>query len=115
MRDYAQMVANEIDRQEADGKKQIIIDNLSILYIAQFLCNIKHVSWQYEKEFRCTMGATAQGMPYVQAVPKAIYIGMNCLPDHAERLYSIGQSLQIPVQKMEFDECSESFDLKVTT
>ena len=114
MRDYAQMVANEVDRQEAAGKKQIVIDNLSIIYIAQFLCNIKHISWQYEKEFRCTMGATAKGMPYVTAVPKAIYIGMNCLPNHVERLYSIGQTLRIPVHKMEFEECSENFDLKVT-
>lgn len=114
MRDYAQMVANEVDRQEAEGKKQIVIDNLSIIYIAQFLCNIKHISWQYEKEFRCTMGATAKGMPYVTAVPKAIYIGMNCLPNHAERLYSIGQALQIPVHRMQFEDCSESFDLKVT-
>lgn len=113
MKDYAQMVANEVDRQEAEGKKQIVIDDLSIIYIAQFLCNIKHISWQYEKEFRCTMGAISKGMPYVTAIPKAIYIGMNCLPDHIERLKQIANTLHIPVYKMAFEECATMFNLGV--
>ena len=113
MKAYAQMVAAEVDRQQAEGKKAILINDLTIIYIAQFLCNIKHISWQYEKEFRCTMGATAKGMPYVEATPKAIYIGMNCLPNHEERLRSIGQALQIPVHKMVFDECASMFNLGI--
>ena len=113
MKDYAQQVANEVDRQEAEGKKQIVIDNLSIIYLSQFLCNIKHISWQYEKEFRCTMGATSKGMPYVTAVPKAIYIGMNCSPAHAEKLKAIADSLHIPVHKMVFEECAPMYNLGI--
>ncbi len=113
MKAYAQMVAAEVDRQKAERKKEILINDLSIVYMALFLCNIKHISWQYEKEFRCTMGATAKGMPYVEATPKAIYIGMNCLPNHEERLRSIGQALQIPVHKMVFDECASMFNLGI--
>ena len=59
------------------------------------------------------MGATAKGMPYVEATPKSIYIGMNCLPNHEERLRSIGQALQIPVHKMVFDECASMFNLGI--
>lgn len=113
MKAYAQMVATEVDRQQAEGKKVILINDLTIIYIAQFLCNIKHISWQYEKEFRCTMGATAKGMPYVEATPKAIYIGMNCMPNHEERLRNIGQALQIPVYKMVFEECASMFTLDI--
>lgn len=113
MKSYAQIVASEVDRQQMAGNKEILINDLSIIYIAQFLCNIKHISWQYEKEFRCTMGATGKGMPYADATPKAIYIGMNCLPCHEERLRSIGQTLQIPVYKMVFEECASMFNLGV--
>lgn len=113
MKSYAQMVAAEVDRQQAEGKKEILINDLTIIYIAQFLCNIKHISWQYEKEFRCTMGVTAKGMPYVEATPKAIYIGMNCLPNHEERLRRIGQALQIPVHKMVFEDCASMFNLGI--
>ena len=114
MKAYAQMIVNEIDRSQAARKRQVVINDLSIIYISEFLCNIKHISWQYEKEFRCTMGATAKGMPYLDARPKAIYVGMNCLPHHADRIYCIGQELQVPVHKMVFDDFSEKFELRVT-
>lgn len=115
MKAYVQKIVAEVARQQTEGKKQILINDLTIIYLALFLCNIKHISWQYEKEFRCTMGTTAAGMPYVNASPKAIYIGMKCSPCHVERLRSIGQTLQIPVHKMAFDDCSEKFDLRITT
>ena len=113
MRKYAQMVSDEVDRQIAEGNTQILIDDLSIVYAALLLCNIKHLSWKYEEEFRCTMGATSEGMPYVNAMPKAIYIGMNCKRNHAERLRSIAQELKIPVYMMKFEDCSEDFNLAI--
>ena len=114
MKEHAQMISSEVDRQEAEGKKEIVIDALSMIYLAQLLCNIKHISWQYEKEFRCTMSAIAKGMPYVVAKPKAIYIGMNCRPDHVARLKQIANTLHIPAYKMVFDECAAMFDLAIS-
>lgn len=88
-----------------------VLEDLSIVYMACWLCNIKHSSWSYEREFRCTMGATAKGMPYVEAKPKEIYVGMNCSPDHTSRLVEIAKAQQIPIFKMVFDECSSTYDL----
>lgn len=107
----ANMISNEIGNQSAQRNNQILINDLSLVYVAQFLCNIKHISWQYEKEFRCSMGATANGMPYVDAIPKAIYIGMKCLPKHEIRLRQIAKTLNIPIYKMVFEECSTMFNL----
>lgn len=112
MKKFASMVSSEIDKQTAQGKKQIVIGDLSIVYMAQYLCNIKHSSWQYEKEFRCTMGATAKGMPYVDAIPKAIYIGMNCSQQHRDELISIAKNLSIPVYQMSLAELSENYTLE---
>ena len=115
MRNYAQNIANQVDCQIEQGQKEVVIDDLSIVYLPLLLCNVKHISWQYEREFRCTMGAIAKGMPYVDAVPKAIYIGMNCIPTHVERLKTIAKTLQIPVYQMVFEECATMFNLGITT
>lgn len=64
MKKFASMLSSEIDKQTAQGRKEIVISDLSLVYLAQYLCNIKHSSWQYEKEFRCTIGAKAKGMPF---------------------------------------------------
>ena len=112
MKKFASMVSCEIDKQAAQGRKQIVINDLSIVYMAQYLCNIKHSSWQYEKEFRCTMGAAAKGMPYVNAVPKAIYIGMKCKEKNRSELIAIAKSLSIPIYQMSLDELSEKYELE---
>lgn len=108
---YAIYVSNEVDRQGALGRKEIVLDDLMIVLMQLLLCNIKHSSWSYEKEFRCTAGATAKGMPFVEAMPKEIYIGMNCELNHAQRLKEIGESWNIPVYKMAFNECGEKYEL----
>lgn len=104
-------IIQELDIQSAEGKKQIILDDLSLVFLTSFFCNIKHISWSYENEFRCTTGAIAEGMPYVSAVPKEIYIGMNCMPSYADKIIKIANVLNIPVYKMIFDELSPEFDL----
>lgn len=114
MKKFASMVSSEIDKQTAQGRKEIAISDLSLVYLAQYLCNIKHSSWQYEKEFRCTMGATAKGMPYVDAVPKAIYIGMNCSDKNRNKLIEIAKSLSTPIYQMRLDELSENYSLEET-
>ena len=81
------------------------------VYKRQLLCNIKHASWSYEQEFRCTIGATAKGISFIEAKPKEIFIGMNCVPSHAKRLMEIADFWNIPIYKMEFDERSETYAL----
>ena len=111
MRTQAQKASDAIDRQITLGSKEIILDDLTIVFMACLLCNLKHTSWSYEQEFRCTTGAIAKGMPYIDARPKEIFIGMNCAPRHAERLIEIATSWKIPIYQMEFDECSEAYSL----
>ena len=60
------------------------------------------------------MAANAKEMPYVAAVPKAIYIGMKCTPNNEKKLRSIAEKLQIPAYKMVFEECSENYDLEIS-
>lgn len=95
------------------GNKQILINDLSIVYMASLLCNLKHSSWSYENEFRCTTGATAKGMPYMDARPKEIFIGMNFSPRYSAQLNEIVNTLNIPVHRMAFNENIQQFDLTV--
>ena len=112
MKNYANGVSSEIDKQIAQGIKTIVINDLSLIYVAQYLCNIKHSTWRYEKEFRCTNGANAKGMPYIDAVPKAIYIGMNCKEPNRSKLIAIAKSISIPIYQMSLDELSENYSLE---
>lgn len=50
-------------------------------------------------------------MPYVEAKPKAIYVGMKCKPYHIKALVDIADYWDIPIYKMDFDECSELYEL----
>ena len=111
MRRQALYACNEIERQSALGRKEIVLDDLMLIFMALLLCNVKHTSWSYEKEFRCTTGAIAMGMPFIDAKPKEIYIGMHCNPNHVMRLKEISDSWGIPVYKMAFAECGEQYEL----
>ncbi len=111
MKKYAEMTAAETDRQIAQGNKEILINDISIIYLAAYLCNIKQLTWQYEKEYRCTIAANAEGAPYVTALPKAIYVGMNCTEENREELILIARQLAVPIYQMQLDELSENFVL----
>lgn len=112
MKKYAKMISAEIDKQMGVGNKQIGIDDISLIYMQLYLCNVKHSTWSYEREFRCTTGAQSKGMPYIDAVPKAIYIGMNCREQNRKKLIEIARSLSIPVYQMRLDELSEKYCLE---
>lgn len=112
MKRYATLISSDVDSQVTNGNKIIKLNDISIIYVAQFLCNIKHATWQYEKEFRCTIAANAEGSPYIDAIPQAIYIGMNCSENNRKKLVEIATELSIPVYQMEFDELSENYTLK---
>lgn len=104
----------EVSKQSLLGRKQIVINDLSIIYITLLLSNIKYTSWSYEKEYRCTMASNARGMPYVEATPKEIFIGFHCSNKNALRLKQIADKLSVPVHKMNFDEFSPSYKLNIT-
>lgn len=113
MEQQANMLINEVDKQSAMGRKQILIDDFTIIYMVSLLCNLKHSSWSYENEFRCTVGAVSDGTPYIDAYPKEIFIGMNCSRKHSKQLTQIASDLNIPVHKMEFEENSPQFGLTI--
>lgn len=112
MREYANNISCEIDRQTIGGNKEILIKDISIIYVSQLLCYIKHSSWQYEKEFRCSMAANADGMPYVEAVPKAIYVGLKCNIEKRQELINIALQKNIPIFQMKFNDVSEEYELE---
>lgn len=107
----AQDTFQEIESQSAEGKKEILLDDLSPVFLISLFGNLKHISWSYENEFRCTIGSTAKNAPYVPACPKAIYIGLKCLPTYQDRLIKIAEILNIPIYQMTFDELSSDYNL----
>ncbi len=111
MDQQAKKIFQEFKIQSAEGKEQILLDDLSLVYLTCIFCNIKHLSWSYENEFRCTVGAMADEMPYMPATPKEIYIGMKCVSTYEDKIIKIAHALNIPVYKMVFDECSSDYDL----
>ena len=112
MKNYFTKLSSEVDRHVSEGIRQIPLNDLSLIYVAQFLCNIKHSTWSYEKEFRCTAGAQAKGMPYIDAIPKAIYVGMKCKKQNRNKLVEIAKILSIPIYQMRLDELSERYCLE---
>lgn len=111
MHKLAERICFDLDKQITLGTERIISSGTLVSCIALLMYNVKHSSWSYEKEFRCVAASSAEGMPFIDAKPKEIYIGMNCASAHAKRLLEIGTSWNIPVYKMFLDECSETFNL----
>lgn len=111
MYSIAQKVSEMIDHNIELGIKQTAVNDLRIVYASLLLSNVKHSSWNYEKEFRCTIASNAEGVPFIEANPKEIYIGMSCSNDNAKRLIAIGKQLKVPVYKMAFEECNPKYIL----
>lgn len=113
MKKYAEMLLEEMSRQTSIGNKQIVIEDVSIVYFTLLLSNIKHASWNYEKEYRCTIASNAPGSPYVAANPKEIFVGLKCSTKNEMKLQEIGDKLGVPVHRMEFDELSPFYKLSI--
>lgn len=107
------MLMNELEKQSQIGHKEIIISDLTTVYMPLLLFNIKHSSWSYEKEFRCTTGSTAKGMPYLDAIPKEIYIGISCSAENIREIEKVADYLGIPAHRMGFDEYASTFQLSI--
>lgn len=113
MESYTNMLINTFEAHLAARKKRIEINDYSLLYLFIMLCNIKHSSWAYEKEFRCTQPTETPEMPFVGAKPKEIFIGLHCKEKNSARLRSIGMECGIPVHQMWFDAKAEGYRLLV--
>lgn len=113
MKTYVEMINRTIDKDKKYGVKKHIIYDMSLIYLSAYLCNIKHSTWEYEKEFRCTMGVNSTGMPYAKAYPKAIYIGLNCAKDNEKKLLKIAKELKIPIYKMVFNDLSGLYKFEI--
>lgn len=113
MNSFVEAALHELEVQQAAGNKAILIHDLKVVYIPVLLCNIKHSSWSYEKEYRCTQAAQAPNIPFVGAKPKEIFIGINCKTENATLLHTIGDTLGIPVHQMAFDEVTEGYELQI--
>ena len=111
MKKYIKRIIDETVKQKAQGKNEVLLRDSSIVYLASYFSNIKHISWSYENEFRCVMAANAEDMPYVPAIPKEIFVGRNCTSTYVDRLKKIAKNISIPIYQMGFDELSEDFNL----
>ncbi|MBR5341634.1 MAG: DUF2971 domain-containing protein [Erysipelotrichaceae bacterium] len=111
MKDYMSKICNQIASQDSLEGNKIIIDDLSLVYMSILFTNLKHQTWSYENEFRCIIGSNAPGVPFINAKPKEIFIGMNCDFDSTTKLKSIANHLGAEAYKMTFDEYNESYNL----
>ncbi len=112
MYQQAKQLCQNIDNNLENGVAEHVIDDLRIVFFHLLLYNLKHESWSYENEFRCTTATNAESMPYIKAIPKEIYIGMNCSDKNAHQLVEIGKTLNVPVYKMFFDDYAPQYQLK---
>lgn len=109
-----EMPTEKIDENIRRGEKTTLYEDLTIVYMALLLYNVKHVSWSYEKEFRYFVPSNVSGIPYAKAAPRAIYMGMKCEERHKKALGDIADYWDIPLYQMGMDECSEKYELVAT-
>lgn len=112
MIEQAEQVCNAIDVQEKEGKKEIILNDLTLPFLTSFFVNLKHFSWDYEEEYRCTVGEGYKENPYFSAKPKSLYIGSKCKPVHATQLIAIAKEIAVPIYLMQFNESSKEYELQ---
>lgn len=111
MDNQVNLMIDEIEKQGKRGKKAIQITDLSMVFMASFFSNIKHKTWGYEREYRCTAGAIADGMPFLPASPKEIFIGMNCKKEYTDELVKLADEMKISAYKMIFNDYDMDFSL----
>lgn len=109
--DYTKKVAEIIDRNISMGIKTTVITNISLIYIAIYLSFLKMKTWDYEDEYRCSLGKTPDGNNYCTAIPCSIYIGAKCTKENEERLIEIAKKYKIPVFKMFYEDSNQKFEL----
>lgn len=111
IRKQAELMCTLIDKSVSGEAGTVVYDDLSIIYMALLLYNVKHKSWSYENEYRYLVPANISGSKYAKAVPKAIYMGMNCGETYKKSLSDIADYWDIPLYQMGMDEYSEKYEL----
>lgn len=79
------------------GKKEILIYDLTLVWISSYYACLKHISWSYENEFRFSVGANIKSITYVNAIPKEIYVGNKCSEINKKYLVDISYTLNVPI------------------
>ena len=111
MRRQAEKICHSIDESESQREVNIYYDDITIVFLALLLYNIKGKNWEYENEFRCTSGSQSEGMHYMRAKPKCIYVGKDCSKENASYLYDIADHFGIIINKMEYKDDSDAYEL----
>jgi len=111
MKKQVEDILSEKEKAIKLRKKEILINDLTLIWISSYYSCLKHISWSYENEFRCTVAANAKGIPYMNAMPKAIYIGNKCSEINKKYLVDIAYTLNVPIYFMGFDEYSSDYEL----
>ena len=111
MKLQAEKMDRIIREHQAEGKREIVFDDLTLIFTTAFFVNLKHSSWSYEQEYRCTIGEKREGEPYLSAIPKAIYIGAKCEQQNVIKLINIAKELSIQAYMMILDDVSEEYAL----
>ena len=108
VRKQAIEICSKIDANIKDGQKITVYNDRILMYVALLMYNVKHISWSYENEFRCSLSSKDS---YFTVKPSEIYIGMNCDEKNIKLLEEIADYLEIPIYRMKFKECDDSYQL----
>jgi len=111
IRKQAELICTLIDKSVSGEAVTVAYDDLSIIYMALLLYNVKHKSWSYENEYRYLVPANISDSKYAKVAPKAIYIGLNCDEIYKKSLSDITDYWDIPLYQMGMEECSEKYEL----
>lgn len=108
---FLRNIEESYEKAIKEKQKEVLIDNLMLLWIKILSCYIKEEKWAYEQEFRVMKPANVIRAEYMNANPSAIYIGNKCKEEYVYRLVNIAFTLNIPVYKMEINSTSTEFQL----
>lgn len=93
--------------------EKIISSNSLIIGSISIYCTcLKHLSWSCEKELRCVVSSNHSEIPYLDAIPSAIYIGAKCSEMNKKHLFDIASKSNIPIYQMLFNEYSLKYELE---
>lgn len=104
-------IISRIESHNPANGKAIVIKEISLILLPLLAVNMKGTDWEHEREFRCSIGNTQTIKPFVSAIPKELFVGMNCSKDHFEALANIGHELNIPTYRMKFNDTTEKYTL----
>ncbi len=110
MIDYFTKLEKLVDKNIEKGITTHIIRDYGMVFISLFFTCLKQNKWSYENEYRVSVGKT-QGNDYLEAKPKAIYIGMNCSSEYEEKLMGIADFNDIEIFKMKPNNHTTSYEL----